>query len=268
MTSQSTDYTQRKEDEAFALPPVPDSDSFLGRCQNREFLPVLSENKWYWEDGYSERQMESYGHACAEHVRAPLVEENATLRRRLVDLQVKTAELTIEQGVSHRKSKQLLARIAELEATVAADAKRYAENLHEIGEGYQQEYVTHIAERDRLRAEVEAKDAANAALVAFYGALQADAERYRWLRRGEYPFDFARSVLNDAPSGIDAAIDAARKRSEGDRLGETNPARQERNLEEEDAVANALRSSMGLPPIDFGSIRADNAARKGEGSEG
>ena len=41
-------------------------------------------------------------------------------------------------------------------------------------------------------------------------AMRKDAERYRWLRAGNYPISFARSVLNDTPHGIDAAIDAAR----------------------------------------------------------
>lgn len=36
-----------------------------------------------------------------------------------------------------------------------------------------------------------------------------DASRYMWLRRGGYPLAFAKSVLNDTPHGIDAAIDAA-----------------------------------------------------------
>jgi hypothetical protein len=40
-----------------------------------------------------------------------------------------------------------------------------------------------------------------------------DAERYRWLRAGNYPIAFARSVLNDTPHGIDAAIDAMRASS-------------------------------------------------------
>ena len=40
-------------------------------------------------------------------------------------------------------------------------------------------------------------------------ALRKDAERYRWLRAGNYPLRFARSVLNDTPHGIDSAIDAA-----------------------------------------------------------
>lgn len=53
-----------------------------------------------------------------------------------------------------------------------------------------------------------------AAILAHIEALEADAERYRWLRRGEYPIDFARNVLNDTPFGIDAAIDAARKEAD------------------------------------------------------
>jgi hypothetical protein len=36
-----------------------------------------------------------------------------------------------------------------------------------------------------------------------------DAKRYRWLRAGRYSFDIARSILNDTPHGIDAAIDSA-----------------------------------------------------------
>jgi hypothetical protein len=35
-----------------------------------------------------------------------------------------------------------------------------------------------------------------------------NARRYEWLRAGNYPLAFARSVLNDTPHGIDAAIDA------------------------------------------------------------
>jgi hypothetical protein len=38
-----------------------------------------------------------------------------------------------------------------------------------------------------------------------------DAERYRCLRAGNYPIEFARSVLNDTPQGIDAAVDAIRR---------------------------------------------------------
>jgi hypothetical protein len=39
-------------------------------------------------------------------------------------------------------------------------------------------------------------------------AMRKDAMRYRWLRAGNYPISFARSVLNDTPHGIDASIDA------------------------------------------------------------
>jgi hypothetical protein len=44
---------------------------------------------------------------------------------------------------------------------------------------------------------------------------EQDARRYRWLRAGNYPIAFARSVLNDIPNGIDAAIDAAMEASNG-----------------------------------------------------
>lgn len=42
-----------------------------------------------------------------------------------------------------------------------------------------------------------------------------DAERYRWLRSGKYPYRFAHNVLNDTPLGIDAAIDAAIAQQKG-----------------------------------------------------
>lgn len=48
-----------------------------------------------------------------------------------------------------------------------------------------------------------------ATLTADLEAAQVDARRYRWLRQGLYPLALARSVLNDTPHGIDAAIDAA-----------------------------------------------------------
>ena len=38
--------------------------------------------------------------------------------------------------------------------------------------------------------------------------LRKDAERYRWLRGGKASFEQARGILNDTPSGIDAAVDA------------------------------------------------------------
>ena len=39
-------------------------------------------------------------------------------------------------------------------------------------------------------------------------ALRKDAERYRKLRAGQYSYWTARSILNDSPQGIDAAVDA------------------------------------------------------------
>ena len=38
-------------------------------------------------------------------------------------------------------------------------------------------------------------------------ALRADAERYRFLRSGNYSLPFAKVVLNDTPHGIDRAVD-------------------------------------------------------------
>lgn len=54
---------------------------------------------------------------------------------------------------------------------------------------------------DRLRDAIQAKQA----------ALELDAARYRWLRSGKCSLYFARTVLNDDPHGIDAAVDAAMK---------------------------------------------------------
>ena len=39
-------------------------------------------------------------------------------------------------------------------------------------------------------------------------ALEKDAQRYRKLRAGKYSIQVARSILNDTPHGIDAAVDA------------------------------------------------------------
>lgn len=51
-------------------------------------------------------------------------------------------------------------------------------------------------ELDRLRARL--------------AGAERDAARYRWLRAGKHPtHSFTRSVLNDTPEDIDAAIDAA-----------------------------------------------------------
>lgn len=54
-------------------------------------------------------------------------------------------------------------------------------------------------------------DEALQSALARVEALEADAARYRWLRRGDYSIAFSRSVLNDMPYGIDTAIDAAMK---------------------------------------------------------
>jgi hypothetical protein len=50
-----------------------------------------------------------------------------------------------------------------------------------------------------------------ASLQSAIEGLVRNAERYRWLRRGDYPFSFAARVLNDTPFGIDNIIDAAMK---------------------------------------------------------
>lgn len=64
-------------------------------------------------------------------------------------------------------------------------------------------------EREDARASPEVKQTPYG--PAIRGDVLIDAERYRWLRAGNYPIDFARSVLNDIPQGIDAAVDKAMK---------------------------------------------------------
>lgn len=68
-----------------------------------------------------------------------------------------------------------------------------------------------------LRASLYSADLATQAmedvktLMAGCEALKVDAARYRWLRSGAYTFGVARTILNDTPHGIDAAIDKAMK---------------------------------------------------------
>lgn len=62
-----------------------------------------------------------------------------------------------------------------------------------------------------LLDDLDHQEAEIARLTAERDSYKADAERYRWLRSGKYSIRFARSVLNDTPIGIDAAISAAMK---------------------------------------------------------
>lgn len=45
--------------------------------------------------------------------------------------------------------------------------------------------------------------------------MERDAERYRWLRTGNYSISVARSILNDTESGLDSTIDAAIAKAAG-----------------------------------------------------
>ena len=47
------------------------------------------------------------------------------------------------------------------------------------------------------------------AVTAERDSYKLDADRYRWLRAGDYSIALSRSILNDTPHGVDATIDAA-----------------------------------------------------------
>jgi chromosome segregation ATPase len=95
--------------------------------------------------------------------------------------------------VTQEQIDQLTDRMRRLEADKRALLQSSEEQRSEIA---------------RLRAENEAKDAAIA-------ALQADAERYRWLRNTMKYRACADVLNNHMRSGWDAAIDAARAAREG-----------------------------------------------------
>lgn len=127
-------------------------------------LPPVPSLRLY-QRGYERFDMEDYGHACAEHVRAPL-----------------------------------LARIAELEAENSALAESIA-----LGPGVS-EVKSASQEIDRLRAEVEALTAANAALLA-------DAERWRQHKKDRPVLlvtgYFGDGRMNRSVCDVEALLDAA-----------------------------------------------------------
>lgn len=77
-------------------------------------------------------------------------------------------------------------RVAELERELTKERQ-----LHEIAKGF---HDVAIKERDHAQFRL--------------AAAERDAARYRVLRRGSYQLDVARTILNDTPDGIDAAVDA------------------------------------------------------------
>jgi hypothetical protein len=166
----SNDYTPRKEDEAFSLPPVP------------YLLGLLAE-------GQRER-IESYGHACAEAARAPLAEENARLQSKISEL---SADLTalVMNGEGGRlalaqENRRLLARIAELGKELEV-VKAERETL--ISKHFGQ-----IAERDRLRAEMEALRRPLTDEEIAFCIFEARKEAGPLLRNGTLSFRIARAV--------------------------------------------------------------------------
>jgi predicted RNase H-like HicB family nuclease len=164
----SNDHTPRKEDEAFAFPPVPGCLAFKET---------------------EHRLITNYGQACAEHVRAPLVEENARLKeqvKRLLQRLEIESEDEIHDGIFCRDAtirgidenrdalviqrEGLLERIAELETLVELYRKQGADQDARAWIAMSAECEARGQEIDRLRVEVEAKDGE-------VGALRADKAR-------------------------------------------------------------------------------------------
>lgn len=140
-------------------------------------------------------------------------------------------------------ARTLQQRVGELEKELA-QVSGYCETLT-------QRCVDDTAENGELRRQLEAKG--------------ADAERWKLVSRLYWfqaafcgRFSVAEPVTM---AGIEAAADAASATRKGD-------ATTKRNLEEEDAVANSIRASMGQPPLDFGLIRATIAARSAQATAG
>ena len=102
---------------------------------------------------YLRQTMLTYGHVCAEHVRAPLAEENARLQSKIAEL---SADLTalVMNGEGGRlplaqENRKLLARVAELEAEASAQIER--------ADRHENRHKDLSVENIRLRAELEAK---------------------------------------------------------------------------------------------------------------
>jgi hypothetical protein len=66
-----------------------------------------------------------------------------------------------------------------------------------------------IAVASELLARIAPPQTAYAETGASQDGNAMDAARYRWLRAGDYSIRLARSILNDTPEGIDAAVDSA-----------------------------------------------------------
>lgn len=139
-----------------------------------------------------ENLLTDYGHACAEHVRSPLLARIAELEKQLSAKDMdRHAELTHRLLLRAKKITEQKERIAELEADlrISRDASKCLE-----------------ADRDRLRASAE--------------KYKADAERHQYLReqcRNTNPdrmyFSVSRNIGHDweCVDDLDSAIDAARK---------------------------------------------------------
>ena len=183
-----TDYT---------LPPVPDH-------------PEPRHMRW---SELELKAIDKHGHACAEHVRAPLIKALAQCFNlggsdaggngdewRAANAVRSVRQLREDYDEACDEGEKLRARIAELEA----ELERYKlDPISPIG----------VALIDRLRAEVEAKDAANAALRGF-----AQKAMEAWPECGldgfeleDYAKEFGliKSTRVEGPCGEDCACLAA-----------------------------------------------------------
>ncbi len=88
------------------------------------------------------------------------------------------------------------------------------ENGEEISGVYVHENEYRAGEAAAFARGVAAASKAQAEAVRVPDNVVKDAELYRWLRNGDYSFNFAQRILNDTPLGIDAAIDAAMLKEE------------------------------------------------------
>lgn len=66
----------------------------------------------------------------------------------------------------------------------------------------------YLKEDETPAQRIERERADTGTVLKLLAREKKDAERYRKLRAGHYSIALARSILNDTPHGIDAAVDA------------------------------------------------------------
>lgn len=253
-----TDYTPRKEDEAFALPPVPD----LRQVPHGQLAACVV----------------TYGHAVA----APLLAQVAELEA--------LVELYRKQGAD-QDARAWLAMSSECQAKgevidrLRADLAREQKRRREIDD----EAFEYAEQVESLRAEVEAKDARIAELEADLAKAKSRGDNHwetlRSIRQiAKESGDLFRIVqwVDDAGSGYTDTVENTLAAA----IDERERLRAE--LTAKDEELEALRAKIDRAEVSYGNmLRADDkrpdgttdytrgwgdclraiAARKGEGSE-